>query len=48
VEQNIELMRALLNDLVSKSNGVLYEGKVLEVSKQLDQLIAAYYETSSR
>lgn len=47
VEQNIERMRALLDDLVSNSNGELYEGKVLEVSKQLDKLIAAYYETSS-
>jgi hypothetical protein len=47
VEKQIQETRALLDELVSKYNAKLYEGKILEVSKLLDKLIALYYDESS-
>jgi hypothetical protein len=47
VEKQIQETRALLDELVSNSNAKLCEGKILEVSKQLDKLIALYYDESS-
>jgi hypothetical protein len=47
VEKQIQETRALLDDLVSKSNAKLCEGKILEVSKQLDDLISIYYVEGS-
>jgi hypothetical protein len=47
VEKQIQETRALLDELVAASNAKLCEGKILEVSKQLDGLIAVYYGESS-
>jgi hypothetical protein len=47
VEKQIQDTRALLDELVSNSNAKLSEGKILEVSVQLDDLISTYYKESS-
>jgi hypothetical protein len=47
LEKQIQEMRVLLDELVSNSNAKLCEGKILEVSVQLDDLIATYYGESS-
>jgi hypothetical protein len=47
VENQIQEMRTLLNQLVSNSNAKLCEGKILEISVQLDDLISTYYKESS-
>jgi hypothetical protein len=47
VEKQIQETRALLDELVSNSNEKLSEGKILEVSKLLDKLIALFYDESS-
>lgn len=47
VERKIESIRSILDELVADNNATLYEGEILEVSKQLDDLIAIYYEESS-
>jgi hypothetical protein len=47
MEKQIQETRALLYELVSNSNAKLSEGKILEVSKLLDKLIALYYDESS-
>jgi hypothetical protein len=47
VEQKIESTRSILNELVSDSNAMLHEGEILQLSVQLDMLIATYYLESS-
>ncbi len=47
MEEKIMSMRTLLDNLVSEDNTILSVGKILEVSKQLDILIAEYYKESS-
>lgn len=47
MEEKIISIRTLLDNLVSEDNTVLSAGKILEVSKQLDILIAEYYKESS-
>jgi hypothetical protein len=47
VEKQIQETRALLDELISNSNAKLCEGKILEVSKLLDKLIALFYDESS-
>jgi hypothetical protein len=47
VEQKIESTRSILNEMVSESNAVLSEGEILEISVQLDKIIAEYYGESS-
>jgi hypothetical protein len=47
LEKQIQDTRALLDELVSNSNAKLCEGKILEVSVKLDDLISTYYWKSS-
>ena len=47
VERKIESIRSILDELVAENNTTLSEGRILEVSEQLDDLIAIYYEESS-
>lgn len=47
MEEKIESTRSILEELVSEDNRNLHEGKILEVSQQLDVLLTAYYENSS-
>jgi hypothetical protein len=44
----IESTRAILDQLVLDDNSKLSEGKILEVSTQLDVLILNYYEYIAR
>jgi hypothetical protein len=44
VEEKIESTRSILQQLVAIDNAKLYEGEILEISVQLDILIAKYYE----
>jgi hypothetical protein len=44
IEESIEEVRLMLDELASGSDTVLYEGKVLEISKKLDILICNYYK----
>jgi hypothetical protein len=47
ITEEIEDTKELLDKLVSEDNPILNEGKILEVSEELDILIAAYYEEGS-
>lgn len=47
MEEKIVYTRRLLDKLVSTDDANLSEGRILEVSKQLDILIVAYYEKVS-
>jgi hypothetical protein len=47
LEERIESTRSILDELIQESNLSLSEGIILEVSKQLDDLIAVYYAESS-
>jgi hypothetical protein len=47
VEKQIQEMKVILNELVSNGSAKLCDGEILEVSKQLDGLIAIYYEENS-
>ncbi|AJY73722.1 aspartyl-phosphate phosphatase Spo0E family protein [Paenibacillus beijingensis] len=45
---NIELYRALLNDLAGSSPETLTSGKVLHLSQELDELIIKYYQVREK
>lgn len=47
IKEEIEDIRDLLGKLVSAKNAIFNEGKILELSKELDILIAEYYKESS-
>lgn len=47
MEENIEHIRMVLDKQVTIIDAKLGEGKILEVSKQFDMLIALYYNESS-
>lgn len=47
IKEKINDIRMLLDKLISKNDENLYDGKILEISRQLDILIAEYYEKSS-
>jgi hypothetical protein len=44
LEERIESTRSILQQLVAGDNAKLCEGEILELSVQLDILIAQYYE----
>jgi len=46
LEERIESTRSILDKLIQGTNMSLSEGLILEVSKQLDDLIAVYYAES--
>ncbi len=46
LEKKIKEMQSELNHLVSE-NKVLYSGRILELSQQLDVLISEYYKKPS-
>jgi hypothetical protein len=45
--EEIESARSILEELITEENAILCDGKILEVSMQLDDLIVTYYEKSS-
>lgn len=47
MKEKITIMKSLLDKLVSMDNVKLSEGKILEVSKQLDILILEYHKAGA-
>ncbi|WP_250814711.1 Spo0E family sporulation regulatory protein-aspartic acid phosphatase [Clostridium swellfunianum] len=47
MEEKIESTRSILCELVAEENAQLCDGKILEISMVLDNLIALFYEESS-
>lgn len=47
MKEKIENKRIELDKLISSNNAKLSEGKILEVSMQLDVLITTYYKESA-
>lgn len=39
VKENAEMLKDMLNLLVGRKDAILFEGKILELSKELDKLI---------